>query len=104
MRFPWRTWCRSWPLCSVPLPEGRYPALNLSPQQQRQQTLDALNAWLLAEAERQLILVLWEDLHWADPTTLELLGGLVEQVPTASLLSVLTFVRSLCPPGRRARI
>jgi class 3 adenylate cyclase len=78
-------------LLSVPLPEGRYPALTLSPQQQRQQTLDALNAWLLAEAERQPLLVLWEDLHWADPTTLELLGGLVDQTPTAALLNVLTF-------------
>jgi class 3 adenylate cyclase len=85
-------------LLSVPLPEGRYPALSLSPQQQRQQTLDALNAWLLAEAERQPILVLWEDLHWADPTTLELLGLLVGQTPTASLLNVLTFRPEFVPP------
>jgi predicted ATPase len=90
-------------LLSVPLPEGRYPTLPLSPQQQRQQTLDALNTWLLAEAERQPILVLWEDLHWADPTTLELLGGLVEQTPTAALLNVLTFRPEFCPPGHRAR-
>jgi class 3 adenylate cyclase len=85
-------------LLSVPLPEGRYPALSLSPQQQRQQTLDALNAWLLAEAERQPCLVLWEDLHWADPTTLELLGLVVEQTPTAALLHVLTFRPEFVPP------
>src|SRR5215471_21081831 len=85
-------------LLSIPLPEGQYPALSLSPQQQRQQTLDVLNAWLLAEAERQPIMVLWEDLHWADPTTLELLGGLVEQAPTAALLSVLTFRPEFVPP------
>jgi class 3 adenylate cyclase/predicted ATPase len=84
-------------LLAVPLPEGRYPALAVSPQQQRQQTLEALNAWLLAEAERQPTLVLWEDLHWADPTTLELLGLLVEQVPTAALLSVLTFRPEFVP-------
>ncbi len=85
-------------LLAVPLPEGRYPALPLSSQQQRQQTLDALNAWLLAEAERQPLLVLWEDLHWADPTTLELLGGLVDQTPTAALLNVLTFRPEFMPP------
>ena len=84
-------------LLSVPLPEGRYPALYLSPPQQRQQTLDALNAWLLAEAERQPLLVLWEDLHWADPTTLELLGLVVEQAPTAALLHVLTFRPEFVP-------
>jgi hypothetical protein len=43
-------------LLSVPLPEGRYPPLHLSPQQQRQRTLDALVAWLLAEAEQQPVL------------------------------------------------
>jgi predicted ATPase len=85
-------------LLSVPLPEGRYPALLLSLQQQRQQTLDALNAWLLAEAERQPLLVLWEDLHWADPTMLELLGLVVEQAPTAALLHVLTFRPEFMPP------
>jgi class 3 adenylate cyclase len=77
-------------LLSVPL-QGRYPALTLSPQQQKQQTLDTLVAWLVAEAERQPVLVAWEDLHWADPTTLEALGLLVDQAPTVPMLHVLTF-------------
>jgi predicted ATPase len=77
-------------LLSVPL-HGRYPALTLPPQQQKQQTLDALVAWLVAEAERQPVLVAWEDLHWADPTTLEALGLLVDQAPTVPMLHVLTF-------------
>ncbi len=85
-------------LLSVPFPEGRYPALNMSPQQQRQQTLEALNAWLFAEAERQPLLVLWEDLHWADPTTLQLLGLVAERVSTGALLSVLTFRPEFLPP------
>lgn len=85
-------------LLSLPLSDGRYPALNMSPPQQRQQTLDALNAWLLAEAERQPVLVLWEDLQWADPTTIQLLGLVTEQVPTATLLSVLTFRPEFVPP------
>ncbi len=69
-------------LLSVPLPAERYAALTLTPQQQKQQTLDALVAWLAAEAERQPVLVAWEDLHWADPTTLEVLGLVIEQAPT----------------------
>jgi predicted ATPase len=60
-------------LLAVPLPAGRYPALTLTPQQQRQQTLDALVAWLVAEAERRPVLAVYEDMHWADPSTLELL-------------------------------
>jgi class 3 adenylate cyclase/predicted ATPase len=77
-------------LLSIPLPAERYAALTLSPQQQKQQTLDTLVAWLAAEAERQPVLVAWEDLHWADPTTLEMLGLVIEQAPTVPMLHVLT--------------
>jgi predicted ATPase len=85
-------------LLAVPLPAARYAARSLSPQQQRQQTQDALVAWLLEEAARQPVLAVWEDLHWADPTTLELLGLLVEQTPTAAMLHVLTFRPEFAPP------
>jgi AAA ATPase domain/Adenylate and Guanylate cyclase catalytic domain len=85
-------------LLSVPLPAERYAALTLTPQQQKQQTLDALVAWLVAEAERQSVLVAWEDLHWADPTTLEYLGLLVEQAPTVPMLHVLTARPEFNPP------
>jgi predicted ATPase len=85
------------PLLAVPL-EDRYPALTLSPQQQRQQTLDTLVGWLLEEAERQPVLAVWEDLHWADPSTLELLGLVLEQTPTAPMLHVLTFRPEFAPP------
>ena len=84
-------------LLSVPL-QRRYPALTLPPQQQRQQTHDALVAWLVAEAERQPVLVAWEDLHWADPSTLEALGLLVDQAPTVPMLHVLTFRPAFSPP------
>ena len=85
-------------LLSVPLPAERYAALTLMPQHQKQQMLDALVAWLVAEAERQPVLVVWEDLHWADPTTLEALGLLVEQAPTVPMLHVLTYRPEFSPP------
>ena len=85
-------------LLSVPLPAERYAALTLTPQQQKQQTLDALLAWLAAEAERQPVLVAWEDLHWADPTTLEVLGLIIEQAPTVAMLHVLTSRPEFSPP------
>jgi class 3 adenylate cyclase len=61
------------PLCaallSVPLPD-RYPPRTLTPQKQKQKTLEALLAWLLAEAARQPVLLIVEDLHWVDPSTI----------------------------------
>src|SRR6516164_2004483 len=78
------------PLLSVPLPEHHYPPLNLSPQRQRQKTLETIVAILLEHAERQPVLFILEDLHWTDPTTLEFLGLLVEQVPTTAIYTLLT--------------
>ena len=77
-------------LLSVPLAE-RYPTLTMAPQQQRQQTFDALVAWFMEASEKQPVLAVWEDLHWADPSTLELLGLVLEQTPTVSMLNILTF-------------
>jgi class 3 adenylate cyclase len=85
-------------LLSVPVPEGRYAALTLTPQQQRQQTQDALVGWLLEEAERHPTLAMWEDLHWADPSTLEILGSVLEQTPTVPMLHVLTYRPAFTPP------
>ena len=85
-------------LLSVPLPAERYAPLTLTPQHQKQQTLDALVAWMVAEAERQPVLVAWEDLHWADPTTLEVLGLVIEQAPTVPMLHVLTSRPEFSPP------
>jgi class 3 adenylate cyclase/predicted ATPase len=78
------------PLLSLPIPEDRYPPLNLSPQRQRQKTLETIVAILLELAERQPVLFIIEDLHWTDPTTLELLNLVLDQTPTASLLVLLT--------------
>ncbi|MDX1487815.1 MAG: adenylate/guanylate cyclase domain-containing protein, partial [Acidiferrobacterales bacterium] len=85
-------------LLSLPLSEGHYLPVKVTPQQQKQQTLDAIVAWLLEEAERRPVLQVWEDLHWADPSTLELLGLEIEQAPTAPILNVLTFRPGFVPP------
>jgi class 3 adenylate cyclase len=84
-------------LLSVPLPEDRR-ALPLSPQQVKDQTMETLTAWLIEESERQPVLAVFEDLHWADPSTLELLGLLIDELPTARVLMVLTFRQDFRPP------
>jgi predicted ATPase len=85
-------------LFSLALPEDRYPPLTVTPSQQKQQTQDAIIAMILETAEREPLLQLWEDLHWADPSTLELLELLIDQAPTASLLMVLTARPEFVPP------
>ena len=77
-------------LLLLPLPAERYPPLTLPPQRQKQKTLEALLTWLLALTEQQPVLFVMEDLHWIDPSTLEFLTLLVEQGPTARLLTLLT--------------
>jgi class 3 adenylate cyclase/tetratricopeptide (TPR) repeat protein len=84
-------------LLSLPHPAG-YPPIQLSPERQKQQTQEALIAWLAAEAEQQPVLAVWEDLHWADPSTLEWLGLWLDQAPTVRLLTLLTCRPEFTPP------
>jgi predicted ATPase/class 3 adenylate cyclase len=84
-------------LLSLPVPE-QYPPLALSPQRQKQKTQEALVAWLLAETAQQPVLAVWEDLHWADPSTLELLDVMLDHAPTTRLLLVLTTRPEFHPP------
>ncbi|MCZ6876045.1 MAG: AAA family ATPase, partial [bacterium] len=79
------------PLLGLPAPDDRYPSLYLAPQQQRQKTLEAIVAFLLAMASRQPVLLIIEDLHWLDPSTLELLTLLMDQTPTTSICSLFTY-------------
>ena len=85
-------------LMSLVLPEGYDADVKLSAQSQREATLDALAGWLTAEAERMPVLIAWEDLHWADPTTIELLGMLIAQVPTVPMLVIATYRPEFTPP------
>ena len=84
-------------LLSLPHPADT-PPLNLSPQRQKQKTEEALIAWLVEEAEQAPVYCAWEDLHWADPSTLELLGMLIDQTPTTRLFVLLTSRPEFTPP------
>lgn len=84
-------------LLSLPLGDS-YQKLSLTPEQLKEQTADAIVALSLEEAERQPLLAVWEDVHWADPSTLDLLGQLIDQAPTVPLLIVLTFRPEFMPP------
>jgi predicted ATPase/class 3 adenylate cyclase len=76
-------------LLSLPLLQGYNPPSG-TPERQRRQTLDALLRWLFTVARLQPLVLLCEDLHWADPSTLELLELLFEQAPTAGILVLLS--------------
>src|SRR5262249_43263935 len=70
-------------------PEG-YPPLALNPDVQRRKTMELLTAWNLAIAEVQPLVLLVEDLHWVDPSSLELFGRLMAQTATARVLLIAT--------------
>src|SRR4029453_9771711 len=77
-------------LLSIPL-TADYAPLSMSPEQQKQQTLPALLTIFLRTAAQQPVLFVMEDLHWVDPSPLELLSLLVDQGPTARILALWTF-------------
>ena len=84
-------------LLAVPF-EGRYPPLDLPADRQRQLTIDALITILLVRADYQPLLVVAEDLHWIDPSSLDLLTQLIEHVPRTRQLLVLSFRPEFKPP------
>jgi class 3 adenylate cyclase/predicted ATPase len=71
-------------------PGGRYPSLGLTPRQQRARTLEALTDQLLGLARRRPVLCVFEDVHWADPTTLELVEQALDRIADAPVLMLLT--------------
>jgi predicted ATPase/class 3 adenylate cyclase len=77
-------------LLSTPL-DRRYPPLDVGPQRLKEMTQEALLDWLRACSAKQPVLFIVEDLHWADPTTLELLELVVHEAVQESLLAVFTF-------------
>jgi len=71
--------------------DGRYPTLDLTPEQRRQRTLQALLSQTEALALQNPVLMIFEDSHWTDPTSLEVFGRLVDRVPGLKVLLVITF-------------
>jgi predicted ATPase len=71
--------------------DGRYPALDLAPEQRRQQTLQALGSQVEALARSKPVLMIFEDAHWSDPTSLEAFGRAVDQIKTLPVLLIVTF-------------
>ena len=78
--------------------DGRYPALELTPQQRRQRTLEALVSQIVALSRQNPLLMIFEDAHWTDPTTLELFGRIVDKIPTLRVLLIVTFRPEFEPP------
>jgi len=86
-------------LLSLPQPDGLQP-LTWSAQKQKDKTQEALVAWIVEEAARQAVYLVWEDLHWIDPSSLEVLTLVLQQVPTSRVLAVLTYRPDFTPPWR----
>jgi class 3 adenylate cyclase/predicted ATPase len=84
-------------LLSLPSPERR-PLPNLSPQRKKERTLAALIRQIEGLARRQPVIMVFEDAHWIDPTSRELLDLTVERVRTLRVLLIITFRPEFQPP------
>jgi class 3 adenylate cyclase/predicted ATPase len=84
------------PLLDIPLPAERVPAL--APEELRRRQLAALTGWSIASARVQPVVLAFEDLHWADPTTLDVLRGIAERGALAPLLILATTRPEFRPP------
>ena len=78
--------------------DGRYPTLEMVPQQRRQRTLGALTARLEALSHQKPVLMIFEDAHWADPTSLEAFGRAVDRLRTLGVLMIVTYRPEFEPP------
>jgi class 3 adenylate cyclase/tetratricopeptide (TPR) repeat protein len=83
----------------VSLPnDGRYPVLTLTPPQRRQRTLDAVTAHIAALSRVSPVMMIFEDLHWIDPTSLEALGRVVDRLAGLRVLLIATSRPEFAPP------
>jgi class 3 adenylate cyclase len=71
--------------------DGRYPLPELQPPERRQRTLFALVSQVVAISRQNPVLIIFEDAHWADPTSLELFDHIVNTIPSLSALLIVTF-------------
>ena len=78
--------------------DGRYPALELTAQQRRERTMEALTAQVEALSRQSPVLMILEDAHWADPTSLEAFGRAVDRIRTLDVLLIVTYRPEFAPP------
>jgi class 3 adenylate cyclase/predicted ATPase len=78
--------------------DGRYPTLELAPHQRRQRTLETLTMQIQALARRSPVLTIFEDAHWADPTSLEVLGRSADRIRALGVLLIVTYRPEFEPP------
>jgi class 3 adenylate cyclase/predicted ATPase len=78
--------------------DGRYPALELTPEQRRERTLNALIAQVEALTRQRPVLIVFEDAHWTDPTSLEVFGRTVDRIRGLRALLIVTFRPEFEPP------
>jgi class 3 adenylate cyclase/predicted ATPase len=78
--------------------DGRYPVLELTPHKRRQKTLEALTAQVEALSRYNPVLMIFEDVHWTDPTSLEALGRTTDRLRTLPVLLIVTFRPEFEPP------
>ena len=78
--------------------DGRYPVIELTPPQRRQRTLEALTAQVEMLTRASPVLMIFEDVHWIDPTSLAVLGRAVDQIRTLPVLLIVTFRPEFDPP------
>jgi class 3 adenylate cyclase/predicted ATPase len=71
--------------------DGRYPNLELTPQQRREKTLESLTAQLEALSRSKPVLMIFEDVHWADPTSQEVLSRTLDRIKTLGVLLIITY-------------
>jgi len=78
--------------------DGRYPALDPAPEQRRQKTLEALGGQIEALARSSPVLMIFEDAHWSDPTSLEVLGRVMDRITNLRVLVIVTFRPEFAAP------
>ena len=78
--------------------EGRYPQLDFTPQQRRQRTFEALTTQIVSLAEQRPVLMIFEDVHWIDPTSLEALGRGIDRIKSVGVLLIITHRTEFEPP------
>jgi len=84
--------------------DGRYPALEFTPEQRRQRTLEALTTQVAGLASQQPVLMIFEDAHWTDPTSLEAFSRTVDRIKTLRVLLIVTFRPEFNAPWRDSRM